>query len=77
METEDQVESALFLDIVVRQDLAIIKLLAGKDQVLLIWGDALLVLDGGHLPDGRHLLDAYISQMADIYQMVDSCQMLT
>merc|ERR1712055_908217 len=44
---EDQVQGGLFLDVVVGQSAAILQLLAGKDQSLLIWGDALLVLDLG------------------------------
>jgi len=35
------------LDIVVREGTAILKLLSSKDQTLLIWGNALLVLDFG------------------------------
>merc|ERR1711997_1190590 len=44
-ETEDQMQSGLLLDVVVRKSTAILKLFAGKDQSLLIWGNALLVLD--------------------------------
>merc|ERR1711874_797114 len=44
-ESEDQMESGLFLDVVVRQSSAILQLLASKDQTLLVWGDSLLVLD--------------------------------
>ena len=44
-ETEDQVEGGLLLDVVVGQGAAILKLLAGKDEPLLVRGDALLVLD--------------------------------
>lgn len=44
-ETEDQVESRLLLDVVVGQSAAILELLASKDQALLIWGNALLVLN--------------------------------
>jgi len=39
------VEGRLLLDVVVRQGAAVLELLAGKDQALLIGGDALLVLD--------------------------------
>lgn len=38
-------ESALLLDVVVRESSAILKLLAGKDQALLIGRNALLVLN--------------------------------
>jgi uncharacterized membrane protein len=44
-ETEDQVESRLLLDVVVGQSAAILELLAGEDQALLVRGNALLVLD--------------------------------
>merc|ERR1711997_892813 len=43
--TEDQMQSRLLLDVVVRKSTAILELFAGKDQSLLIWGNALLVLD--------------------------------
>merc|ERR1711935_1045003 len=38
-------QGRLLLDVVVRKGTAILKLFAGKDQSLLIWGNALLVLD--------------------------------
>ena len=40
-------EGGLLLDVVVRQGAAILELLSGKDQTLLIRGDALLVLNLG------------------------------
>merc|ERR1719270_2734686 len=46
-QSEDQVEGGLLLDVVVRQGPAILQLLAGKDQPLLIGRDPLLVLDLG------------------------------
>ena len=46
-ETEDQVEGRLLLDVVVRESAAILELLSGKDQALLIGRNALLVLDLG------------------------------
>jgi len=46
-ETEHQVESGLFLNVVVRKSAAVLQLFAGKDQTLLVGGDALLVLDLG------------------------------
>jgi len=42
---EHQVERGLLLDVVVSQGAAILELLAGEDEALLIRGDALLVLD--------------------------------
>ena len=38
-------ESRLLLDVVVRQRAAVLELLSGEDQALLVRGDALLVLD--------------------------------
>merc|ERR1712200_49029 len=43
--TENQMQSGLLLDVVVREGAAIFKLFASKDQPLLIWGNAFLVLD--------------------------------
>jgi hypothetical protein len=44
-ESEDQVEGGLLLNVIVRESSAILELLAGEDESLLIGGDALLVLD--------------------------------
>merc|ERR1719147_151867 len=41
-QAEDQVKGRFFLDVVVGQGPAILKLLAGKDQPLLVWRDTLL-----------------------------------
>ena len=49
-------KGGLILDVVVIQGTPIFKQLASKDQVLLVWGDALLVLDLG--PD---IFDGVIS----------------
>jgi len=46
-EAEDQVECGLLLDVVVGKSAAILELLAGEDQALLVWGISLLVLDLG------------------------------
>jgi hypothetical protein len=46
-ETEDQMESRLLLDVVVGKGAAVLELLAGEDQALLVRGNALLVLDLG------------------------------
>ena len=45
-EPQDEMERGLFLDIVVGQGSAILELLAGENQPLLIWRDSLLVFDG-------------------------------
>ena len=46
-ETEDQMQGGLLLDVVVGEGAAILELFAGKDQPLLIWGNALLILNFG------------------------------
>merc|ERR1712020_518011 len=46
-ETEHQMQSGLLLDVVVREGATILKLFASKDQPLLVWGNAFLVLDFG------------------------------
>merc|ERR1712042_61355 len=46
-ETENQMQSGLLLDVVVRKGATILKLFAGKDQSLLIWGNALFILNLG------------------------------
>jgi len=46
-QTQHQVKGGLLLDVVVRQSAAVLQLFAGKDETLLVWGDALLVLDLG------------------------------
>merc|ERR1712050_145634 len=42
---ENQMQSRLLLDVVVREGTAILKLFSSKDQPLLVWGNAFLVLD--------------------------------
>ncbi|KAF7077754.1 hypothetical protein CFC21_082271 [Triticum aestivum] len=55
---EHQVEGGLLLDVVVSQGAAILELLAGKDEALLVRGDSLLVLDLGlHIVDRVRRLD--------------------
>jgi len=44
-QTKNQMKSGLFLDVIIREGPAIFKLLAGKDQPLLIRRDSFLVLD--------------------------------
>ncbi|CAK9782589.1 unnamed protein product [Cutaneotrichosporon oleaginosum] len=46
-EAEDEVEGRLLLDVWVRKGAAVLELLAGEDETLLVGGDALLVLDLG------------------------------
>merc|ERR1740129_129543 len=45
--TKDKVKGRFLLDVVVGKSTAILQLGAGKEQSLLIWGNALLVLDLG------------------------------
>jgi hypothetical protein len=44
-QTQDEMQCGLLLNVVVGKGTAILKLLAGEDQALLVWGDALLVLN--------------------------------
>merc|ERR1712223_250782 len=44
---EHEVEGGLLLDVVVGEGPAILELLPGEDQPLLVWGNPLLVLDLG------------------------------
>ena len=44
-EPQDEVKSGLLLDVVVGEGAAVLELLAGEDESLLVWGDAFLVLD--------------------------------
>jgi len=46
-QTQDQMQGRFLLNVVIRQRAAIFKLLASKDQALLVRGDALFVLDLG------------------------------
>ena len=46
-QAQHQVQGGLLLDVVVSQGAAVLQLLAGKDQALLVRGDSLLVLDLG------------------------------
>merc|ERR1712152_83155 len=46
-EPEDKMESGLLLDVVVGESPSVLELLSSEDQPLLIWGNALLVLDLG------------------------------
>ena len=46
-QAQDEVKGGLLLDVVVGEGAAVLELLAGEDQALLVRGDALLVLDLG------------------------------
>jgi len=45
--SENQVESGLFLDVVVGKSPSIFELFSGEDETLLVWGNSFLVLDLG------------------------------
>jgi hypothetical protein len=52
-EAQDKVQGGLLLDVIVGKGAAILELLAGEDEALLVWRDALLILDLGlHVVDG-------------------------
>merc|ERR1712157_692414 len=44
-QSENQMQGALLLDVVIRKSSSILQLLSSEDQSLLVWGDSLLVLD--------------------------------
>src|SRR4051812_9169193 len=44
-QTKNQVQSGLFLNVVVRKSATVLELLSGENQALLIWWDTLFVLD--------------------------------
>merc|ERR1719422_922740 len=46
-QSENQMQGALLLDVIVGEGSSIFKLLSSKDQPLLIWGNSFLVLDLG------------------------------
>ena len=45
-QAEHEVKGGLLLDVVVRKSAAVLELLAGEDQTLLVWGNSLLVCRG-------------------------------
>jgi len=64
-QTEHKVEGRLLLDVVVGERAAILQLLAGEDETLLIWRDAFLVLDLGlDILDGVTGLDLERDRLA-------------
>merc|ERR1719420_60865 len=46
-QSQNKMESAFLLDVVIRKSSSIFQLLSSKDQPLLVWGNAFLVLDLG------------------------------
>ena len=79
-QTKDEVERGLLLDVVVAQG-AVLKLLAGEDEALLVGRDALLVLDlllhvlhattevEGEVDSGL-LLDAVVGEGAAVLELL-------
>ena len=64
-QAEHQVEGGLLLDVVVGESAAILELLAGEDQALLVRGDAFLVLDLLlHVLDGVGRVDVKSDRLA-------------
>ena len=64
-QAQDEMECRLFLDVVIRESAAILELLTGEDQALLVWGNALLVLDLGlHVLNGVGGLDVQSDGLA-------------
>merc|ERR1719491_1970301 len=58
-------ESGLLLDVVVGKGSAILELLSGEDQTLLIWRNSFLVLDPGlHVIDGISGFDVKSDRLA-------------
>ena len=53
-QSEDQVKGRLLLDVVIGQRPAVLQLLTGEDQPLLVWGDSLLVLKQINIKIRRH-----------------------
>ena len=65
--TENQVECGFLLDVVVGQGTAILELLSGEDQSLLVWWDALLILNLGlDVLNGITWLDLWIDFILEL-----------
>jgi len=65
------VEGGLLLDVVVRKSAAILELLSGEDQTLLVRGNALLVLDLGlDIVNGIRALDLESDGLARDWEIV-------
>merc|ERR1711943_72319 len=57
-ESEDEMEGGFLLDVVVLESTSILKLISGKDESLLVWGDSFLILNLGlDVLNGVGLLD--------------------
>ena len=81
-QTEHEVEGRLLLDVVVRKGSAILELLAGEDESLLVWGNTLLVLDLGlDVVDGVRRLhlqgDGFTREAGDQSESTETSRTLT
>jgi len=57
-QSKDEMESGLFLNVVVSEGSSVLKLFSGKNESLLVWGNSFLVLDLGlNILDGVGALD--------------------
>ena len=57
-ETKNEVESRFLLNVVIGKGAAVLELLSGENQTLLIWGNSLLILNLSlHVLDGVRRLD--------------------
>ena len=75
-QAQNQVQSALLLDVVVGESAAVLELLAREDEALLVGGDALLVLNlglhgvdgvGGFHLEGDGLAGESLDENLDVY----------
>merc|ERR1712213_243181 len=57
-QSQNKMESAFLLDVVIRKSSSVLELLSSEDQPLLVWGNAFLILNLGlHVLDGIRGLD--------------------
>jgi len=57
-QSQNKMESAFLLDVVIRKSSSVLELLSSKDQPLLVWGNAFLILNLGlHVLNGIRGLD--------------------
>ncbi len=64
-QTEDQVKGGLLLNVVIRERAAVLELLPGEDETLLVRGNAFLVLNFGlDVLDGIRRLDLERDRLA-------------
>ena len=62
--SEDEMESGLFLDVVIGKSSSVFELLTSEDESLLIWGNTFFILDLGPINDGNMIrirLNTYLT----------------